>query len=120
MRFLADESCDFAIVRALRSAGHEVLAVAEISPRAEDPAVVDLAVSEGRLLLTEDKDFGRVVFADQKASGGVLLLRFPARARGEASQAVVSLVEDQGTKLNGCFTVVQPGRARIRARPKQT
>jgi hypothetical protein len=29
MRFLADESCDFAVVRALRDEGHEVLAVAE-------------------------------------------------------------------------------------------
>jgi hypothetical protein len=31
MRFLADESCDFAVVRALRSAGHDVLAVAEVA-----------------------------------------------------------------------------------------
>ncbi len=55
MRFLADESFDFGVVRALRSAGHDVSAVAEISPRAEDPDVVDLAVSDDRLLLlTED------------------------------------------------------------------
>jgi hypothetical protein len=26
MRFLADESCDFAVVRALRTAGHDVQA----------------------------------------------------------------------------------------------
>ena len=36
MRFLADESCDFSIVRALRSADHDVLAIAEVSPREED------------------------------------------------------------------------------------
>ncbi len=34
MLFLADESCDFAVVRTLRAAGHDVVAVAEISPRA--------------------------------------------------------------------------------------
>jgi hypothetical protein len=33
MRFLADESCDFAVVRALRAAGHDVLAVAETCTR---------------------------------------------------------------------------------------
>jgi hypothetical protein len=33
MRFLADESCDFAVVRALRSADHDVVAIAEVSPR---------------------------------------------------------------------------------------
>jgi predicted nuclease of predicted toxin-antitoxin system len=103
----------------LRAAGHDVLAVVEISPRAQDREVVDLACAQGRLLLTEDKDFGRLVFADQRASGGVILLRFPARSRREAPQAVVSLVEDQAAKLAGCFTVVQPGRARIRARPRK-
>lgn len=44
MRFLADESCDFAVVRALREAGHEVVGIAEISPRATDEAVVEIAV----------------------------------------------------------------------------
>lgn len=40
MRFLADESCDFSVVRALRSADHDVLAIAEVSPREEDEDVV--------------------------------------------------------------------------------
>jgi predicted nuclease of predicted toxin-antitoxin system len=119
MRFLADESFDFDVVRALRSAGHDVQAVAEISPRAADSDVVDLAVKENKLLLTEDKDFGRLVFADHRASGGVILLRFPAGARQEAPKAVVSVVATHGTKLNGCFTVVQPGRVRIRAHPPE-
>ena len=56
MRFLADESCDFAVVTTLRAAGHDVTAVAEISPRAKDPTVLGLARSEARVLLTEDKD----------------------------------------------------------------
>ncbi len=46
MLFLADESCDFTIVRALRTAGHEVIAVAEISPRADDQEVLKLAVRQ--------------------------------------------------------------------------
>jgi hypothetical protein len=36
MLFLADESCDFAVVRALRGAGHDVKAVCEISPDSPD------------------------------------------------------------------------------------
>lgn len=44
MQFLADESCDFGVVRSLRAAGHDVLAVAEISPRAEDEQVIDHAI----------------------------------------------------------------------------
>jgi len=55
MRFLADESCDFIVVKALRAAGHDVLIVSEIAPRAEDSEVIELALkaqaqaSPGRL-----------------------------------------------------------------------
>src|SRR3990172_2080429 len=73
---LAHESCDFAVVRALRAAGHDVVAIAEVTPRAEDDAVIDLAVREERLLLTEDKDFGQLVYARGRRTAGVLLLRF--------------------------------------------
>jgi len=34
LNFLADESCDFRVVRALREAGHEVLAVCEFAKSA--------------------------------------------------------------------------------------
>ncbi|MBI4311137.1 MAG: DUF5615 family PIN-like protein [Chloroflexi bacterium] len=60
MRFLADESCDFAVVKALRAAGHDVTTVADVAPQAEDSVVLQLAQSEGLVLLTEDKDFGQL------------------------------------------------------------
>lgn len=113
MRFLADESCDFSVVRALRASGHDVVAVAEISPRVDDKVVMDLAIRERRILLTEDKDFGQLVYADRRASGGVLLLRFPAIARAALSKVVVKLVGEAGDRLIGRFVVVQPGRIRI-------
>jgi len=62
LSFLADESCDFSVIRALRSVGHSVKAIAEISPSLPDEMVLELAVAENRLLITEDKDFGEWVF----------------------------------------------------------
>ena len=63
MRFLADESCDFAVVRALRSKGFDVLAISEVCPRGGGPIrVIGLAKEEERILLTEDKDFGRFAY----------------------------------------------------------
>ncbi len=49
MRFLADESCDFAVVRALRAAGHDVKAVVETHRGATDESVIALALSAVRL-----------------------------------------------------------------------
>jgi predicted nuclease of predicted toxin-antitoxin system len=82
MRFLADESCDFSVVRALRSADHDVLAIAEVSPREEDEDVMERAVRGGRILITEDKDFGQLVYAKMQKTGGVIFIRFP-RVCGE-------------------------------------
>lgn len=118
MRFLADESCDFTIVRALREAGYDVAAVAEVTPGAEDEAVIELAGRESRILLTEDKDFGRQLYVAQKSSPGVMLLRFPARARGEIARTVVEIVGRRGDRLKGRFTVVAPGRVRISETPR--
>jgi uncharacterized protein with PIN domain len=52
MRFLADESCDFRVIRALRAAGHDVVAVAEVAADTEDDAVIEMAIHEGRIFVT--------------------------------------------------------------------
>jgi predicted nuclease of predicted toxin-antitoxin system len=113
MRFLADESCDSIIIKTLREAGHDVLAVAEITPRAEDSEVISLAHTEKRILLTEDKDFGQLVFAHREKSLGVLFLRYPFPARTQIARDVSELIMHQAEKLIGCFVTIQPGRIRI-------
>jgi len=118
MRFLADESCDFAVVRALREAGHDVVAVAEISPRADDPVVLGRALKEKRVLLTEDKDFGQLVYASSVPAGGVGLFRFPGGTRGSLPKAASDLVQLKGADLGRLFTVVQPGRVRFGPPPE--
>jgi hypothetical protein len=102
VRFLADESCDFVVVRALRVAGHDVAAIAEISPRATDEVVLELAIRESRILLTEDKDFGQLLHANEAATGGVFPLRFPARTRADLPGAVLKLVEERGLRPLRC------------------
>lgn len=113
MRFLADESCDFRVVRALRAAGHDVMAVIEAMPGADDSAVIELAGREGRIFLTEDADFGQLIYAAGQPAAGVILLRFPTTVRANLPKFVVSIVAEHGEKLSDRFTVVQPGRVRL-------
>jgi len=117
MRLLADESCDFAVVRALRAAGHDVLAVAEIALGATDDTVIELARDKKRVLITEDKDFGQLVFAAAKSAAGVILIRFPATARSTLPQVVLDLLNSEQDRLFGSFAVVQPSRIRITRTP---
>jgi predicted nuclease of predicted toxin-antitoxin system len=113
MRFLADESCDFAAVRALRSAGHDVLAVSEFQQRSVDSELMKSAHTDGRILLTEDKDFGWLAFVAHVESAGVVLIRFPADARRSLAASIVRLVTEHGHQLRGSFVVLRPGSARI-------
>ena len=117
LRFLADESCDFAVVRALRETGHDVVAVSEYTQRSRDDELIAQAHREGRILLTEDKDFGWLVFVRHEESAGVILVRFPGDARHALQKAVMQLVQEQGAQLYGAFAVVQPGYIRLSRRP---
>jgi hypothetical protein len=61
MRWLVDECVAAALVHQLRAAGHDASYMADGGPSTIDAAVLQLAHEEGRLLLTEDKDFGDLV-----------------------------------------------------------
>ena len=113
MRFLADESCDFGVVLALRAAGHDVSAIVELHPGAEDERVLALARSESRVLLTEDKDFGVLAYAGGHQTAGVILIRFPSDARNSLGLTIVTAVTEFGERLCEAFAVIEPGRARL-------
>jgi uncharacterized protein DUF5615 len=82
MDVVADESCAGPVIRALRVAGHDVLAIAESAQGAGDEAVIAHAFSEGRVLITEDRDFGELVYARGHWTAGVVFVKFPSRMRG--------------------------------------
>ncbi len=117
LQFLADESCDFAVVRALRAEGYDVLAVSEIMQRSVDRDLIEQAHQEKRILLTEDKDFGWLVFASHAESAGVILIRFPGNARQTLAQTVKQVIIEQGDNLLRAFVVIQPGHTRISRTP---
>ena len=117
MNFVADESCARPIIQALREAGHDVVAISEIARGATDDQVLERALKEKRVLITEDRDFGELLYARGRSSAGVILIRFPSRARHAKSATVIEAVSRLGSRLRDAFTVVEPGRVRISNRP---
>jgi predicted nuclease of predicted toxin-antitoxin system len=103
----------------LRAYGYDVLAVSEVTQRSDDRELIEQAHREKRVLLTEDKDFGWLVFVSREDSAGVILLRFPGDARQTMVQAVRQLVQEQDEQLVGAFVVVQPGHIRVSQKPGQ-
>ena len=117
MRWLADECAAASLVAALRENGHDVVYIAEVAPRASDAEVLRLARDEARLLLTDDKDFGDLVFRQNWPVAGVVLLRLgPAMAerRWDRLQAAIDQI---GEGLTGRYTVIEDTRLRSRPLP---
>lgn len=112
MRILADENVDGPVVRWLRAEGHDVAWMADVAAGAADDDVVSRAVD--RVLLTADRDFGRMVFLDGSTPAGVVLLRIRASSSTALLQALVPLWPVIEAKAGGNFLVVTNDRIRVR------
>lgn len=75
MKILADENVDRPIVNWLRELGHDVLEISVEMPGAKDAAVIDLSRRQNRVLMTFDRDVGRILLADARPHPGVIYLR---------------------------------------------
>jgi predicted nuclease of predicted toxin-antitoxin system len=76
MRFLLDQSSDARLVPYLRRLGHDATRVgADYLSGLSDRQVLSLAQAEGRILITDDRDFGELVFRLRQPHTGVIFLR---------------------------------------------
>ena len=119
MRFLANENFPLDAVAALRQAGHDVIWIRTDAPGSRDQDVLARAVSEERVLLTFDKDFGELAFRSRlPASCGIILFRPTAQTSEQIARLVVSAMETD-TDWIGHFAVVEKNRIRVRPLPQQ-
>lgn len=114
MNLLADESIGQSIVDELRQNGHNVLYVAEFAPSIDDKAVLHQANLNHALLLTEDKDFGELVFRQGLVHMGVVLVRLSGLSLPAKVTSVSTVLANHENELLEAFSVISPGRVRIR------
>jgi predicted nuclease of predicted toxin-antitoxin system len=85
-------------------------------PGSPDRAVLELACSEPRLLLTFDRDFGELIYRHgEPAPAGVIYLRFRPADPEEPARVLSAILERPEIVLEARFTVVT--RDQIRQRP---
>jgi predicted nuclease of predicted toxin-antitoxin system len=118
LRWLADECVDAGIVASLRAHGHDVLYTAEDFAGVSDETVVALANGQNRLLLTEDKDFGELIFRRFRKVPGLVLVRIETAMTHAKWSRVQAAVDRPGVDLVGRYTVVETDKIRSRPLPK--
>ena len=112
-RLLANENVPGDAIVAARAASHDVMWIREVARGADDNSVLALALSEKRILLTFDKDFGEMVFRlGRTASCGIILARPRLRSSQYLTQFLLDVLS-QSVEWEGHFSVAQEGRLRL-------
>jgi predicted nuclease of predicted toxin-antitoxin system len=114
MRFLADENVSRQIVERPRADGHDVIAVGQSGHGASDEQVIQMANAEGRVLITEDRDFGELIIRQRLGVVGVMLLELDRLANNAEADRVGGVVSAYADKLAGNLVVIEPARLRLR------
>jgi len=114
MKFLIDESVEKPIVDWLRDQKYDVMYVAESSSGITDEEVIKLANCESRILITNDKDFGELIFRQGRITQGILLIRAVNEESSNKLKLVKEVLEKAKNKLEGNFMVVNEVGIRIR------
>lgn len=117
MKILADECCDANLVIGLRASAYDVKYVSESNPGISDKEVLEIALDEKRLLLTEDKDFGELAVRFGYKTLGIILLRLPDVRSHNLIDKIIRWFKKYSNRFTNHFTVITEKRLRIRKLP---
>ncbi len=114
MRFLLDESADARLAPYLARAGHDVTVIARDYPNAlDDQTVLAIAYDEGRILVTNDTDFGKLIVREGRAHAGIILFRVRPATFANQRARLAQVLSEHRDQLHQ-FLVVEQGRVRVR------
>jgi predicted nuclease of predicted toxin-antitoxin system len=111
---MADECFSGPLLRALRQAGFDVTRSAETCPAAPDDEVLALAYAEGRILLTEDTDFGELAVRLGLPTHGVVRVDLKSLAKAAQAARLIEAFTGLGAAVEGALVTIEPTRTRVR------
>jgi predicted nuclease of predicted toxin-antitoxin system len=114
LKFLVDVGVSKKVEEYLQEQGYDAKAVRAIDIRMSDHAIIRLAASEDRMVITMDKDFGELVYHSGLKHCGVLLLRLEGATGSEKLKVVSNILKKHSEQIKNHFCVYQNNRFRIR------
>ena len=114
MKFLADENTDAILVAILREQGLDVIDIKEVAPGIDDREVLNRANEARAILITEDKDFGELVYRLKMITHGVILIRLSGWESSRKGRYVAKIIAQYQEELWEAFSVIAPDKVRVR------
>jgi predicted nuclease of predicted toxin-antitoxin system len=114
VKFLLDVCVSsWSLQASLADQGHDVLSAMAVDPKASDEQLMALALHDERVLITEDKDFGELIFVRRLPHGP--MVRLVELSVDEQVRAMTEVLERHAAEITGT-TIVTVTRGRIRIR----
>lgn len=113
MRFLVDECTGPEVARYLRGQSHEVFSVYEEARGMVDDEILVKAHSEAWILITNDRDFGEMIFRESRPHRGIVFLRLRDERAPSKIAAIDRLLASYEGRLADEFVVVSDGQVRF-------
>jgi len=113
MRFLVDECTGSKVAEWLRDANYEVFSVFDQARGMTDDEILTKALTENCILITNDKDFGEMVFRERRKHHGVVFMRLDDERATNKIEVLRRLLEGYAEKLTEEFVVVTETKVRF-------
>jgi predicted nuclease of predicted toxin-antitoxin system len=113
-KFLLDENIGTVVAEGLRGRGYDVKSILEEASGLDDKTVLACARKERRILVTLDRDFGRLVFLQSHKHVGVIYVRLVKESPDNVFAVLQTVLKQYGSKIRGKFVTVSEGAIRIR------
>lgn len=84
-------------------------------PQASDSDILHRAMQEQRVIVTNDKDFGDMVYRDRREHAGIVLLRLADDSTTTKIRILAAVLAEHVDKLANHFVVATEQNIRVRA-----
>jgi predicted nuclease of predicted toxin-antitoxin system len=111
---IIDENVEQFWIDAIRTKNYKVVSISELHPQISDTSVVDIVKQHKGILITEDKDFGELVFAHGIAGLTIVFLRYDQPQYELIEQRVFDVLAEYLDKKDFYFITITKNRTRIR------
>jgi len=97
----------------LAELGYDVVSVIAAMKGSKDMTILEKALSENRIIITSDKDFGDIVFHEHAKHVGIILIRLQNGTPNNRIKAVENLLANYKDQLVNNFIVVTEANIRV-------
>ncbi len=111
MKFLVDECTGISVSIKLGQLGHDSISVIECMKGASDAEIMERAVEEKRIIITNDKYFGRL--SGFYKLPGMILLRLKDESIENKVKIVSSVIDSYSKMVPGNIVVVSEKKIRV-------